>query len=53
MGFCTRRGVIIVSVRTVGIGEKCGEDSSFDKEESRRSLVRLTGVEKLVLIVRG
>ena len=51
------RGVIVVSVRTVGMGEKTGEKredaSSFDKEESRRSFVRLTGVEKLVLMVKG
>lgn len=55
--FGARRGVIVASERTVGGGENkdktCGEDSSLDDEESRRILVRLTGEEKLVLIVNG
>jgi hypothetical protein len=57
LDFFMTRGVIIVSVRIVGdgekTGEKCGDCSSFDNDESRRSFVRLIGVEKLVLIVNG
>jgi hypothetical protein len=46
--------VITVSDRTVGKEEKCrGDASSFVNEESRRSFDKLTGVEKLVLIVNG
>ncbi len=52
--FCVTRGVITVSDRTVGKEEKCrGDASSFVNEESRRSFDKLTGVEKLVLIVNG
>jgi hypothetical protein len=54
LDFCVTQGVIVVSVRTVGNGEKCrGDASSLVNEESRRSLDRLIGVEKLVLIVKG
>jgi hypothetical protein len=58
LDFCVTRGVTIVSVRTVGntekTGEKCrGDASSFVNEESRRSFDKLTGVEKLVLMVKG
>jgi hypothetical protein len=54
LDFCVTRGVIVVSLRTVENGEKCrGDASSFVNEESHRSLDRLIGVEKLVLIVKG
>lgn len=48
---------MVASERMVAGGEKtdkrCGVDSSRDDEESRRTLLRLTGEEKLVLIVNG
>lgn len=52
------RGVIVVSVRIVGDGEKNrdkrAEGSFFvNNKSSCRIFVRLIGVEKLVLIVRG
>ena len=58
LDFCTARGVIVVSVRIVADGEKIDEkycDGSFfvKNKSSRRKFVRLIGVEKLVLIVKG
>ncbi len=47
------RGLIIVSVRIIGIGEKCGDGSFFINNELLRSFSNSIGVEKLVLIVKG
>jgi len=54
LDFCVTQGVIVVSVRIVEDGEKYDDGSFFIKDKSsRRKFVRLIGVEKLVLIVKG
>lgn len=47
------RGVIVVSVRMMEIGERRVEISSLFSEGSRRKCERFTGAEKLVLMVNG
>jgi len=54
LDFCVTQGVIVVSVRIVEDGEKYDDGSFFIKDKSsRRKFVRLIGVEKLVLMVKG